>query len=360
MGSKTAPAPQNTCDNTENCTLTEAERKLLKQARKEQRNKLKSMQTEVTEQPEDEVKPKKSKKSKEKSGVVQLHEVETAVLHAEDKVMELAGKTKKQKKEEKKDNSVDEVPCASNADSVQNSAVATDIVDTPEIKAKKSKKSKVESKKSELLLQPEDDKHRKRTISQEAEPTVPKKHKSSKKAKKEEKVKITEVKAPESTNGNQEIAAIVVEDQHIDEYRQVAAPKEDKIPAHLRLDAHNLSKSTIDALLARNVTRLFPIQAAAIGPILQGKDLLGRARTGTGKTLAFSIPIIESLMRLRKVNPSAFTARGRSPKVLIMAPTRELAMQVHREFDGVAAGEFSSTCIYGGTSYDGQCMKRLI
>ncbi|RKO90475.1 P-loop containing nucleoside triphosphate hydrolase protein [Blyttiomyces helicus] len=127
-----------------------------------------------------------------------------------------------------------------------------------------------------------------------------------------------------------------------------------EIPVHLRLETHNLAPSTLKALAARGVTQLFPIQAAALKPILEGRDLLGRARTGTGKTLAFSLPMIERLKKDRAVNPGAFTARGRSPRVLIMAPTRELAMQVHKEFDTIAGGELTTLCVYGGTPYDGQ------
>jgi ATP-dependent helicase YprA (DUF1998 family) len=47
------------------------------------------------------------------------------------------------------------------------------------------------------------------------------------------------------------------------------------------------------------VARLFPIQAATFKPLTEGRDLIGRARTGTGKTLAFSLPIIEKLIRVR-------------------------------------------------------------
>lgn len=51
--------------------------------------------------------------------------------------------------------------------------------------------------------------------------------------------------------------------------------------------------------MARGVERLFPIQAATFAPLSAGRDLIGRARTGTGKTLAFSLPLIEKLIRVR-------------------------------------------------------------
>jgi ATP-dependent RNA helicase DDX21 len=147
---------------------------------------------------------------------------------------------------------------------------------------------------------------------------------------------------------------IIVPDQHIDDYRSIAKHEESEIPSHLRIESHGLSESTIESLKARGVRQLFPIQAASIGPILEGKDLLGRARTGTGKTLAFSLPMVEILKRLKLKNSETFSKRGRAPKILIMAPTRELAMQVHKEFDSISSGELISTCIYGGTQYDGQ------
>jgi ATP-dependent RNA helicase DeaD len=64
-------------------------------------------------------------------------------------------------------------------------------------------------------------------------------------------------------------------------------------------------------------TELFPIQAQAILPILEGKDVIGQAQTGTGKTAAFGIPMVE------RVNPQIKQVQG-----LVLAPTRELAMQV--------------------------------
>ena len=64
---------------------------------------------------------------------------------------------------------------------------------------------------------------------------------------------------------------------------------------------------------------LFPIQAQAIMPLLEGKDVIGQAQTGTGKTAAFGVPMVERL------DPQVRKVQG-----LILAPTRELAMQVAR------------------------------
>ncbi|RYY35467.1 DEAD/DEAH box helicase, partial [archaeon] len=113
---------------------------------------------------------------------------------------------------------------------------------------------------------------------------------------------------------------------------------------NLPASAYRLSKMTVDSLATRGVTHLFPIQAKTFDHILDGKDVIGRARTGMGKTLAFVLPIIE---RLRSMKISL--VRGRKPKVIVMAPTRELAKQVADDFVSVA-GEFTPLVVYGGTS----------
>ncbi|GGD24500.1 hypothetical protein GCM10010915_00570 [Microbacterium faecale] len=90
----------------------------------------------------------------------------------------------------------------------------------------------------------------------------------------------------------------------------------------------------------------FPIQAATIGPILEGKDVLGRGRTGSGKTIAFGAPMVEALLRGRDGGRRAF---GRAPQALIVAPTRELALQIDRTVQPIArsVGLFT-TQVYGG------------
>lgn len=102
----------------------------------------------------------------------------------------------------------------------------------------------------------------------------------------------------------------------------------------------------LKALKNEGYTTPTPIQAAAIPPLLQGRDLLGCAQTGTGKTAAFAIPIIQRLSHESK------TTRGRrSIKALILTPTRELAAQIGSSFDsyGAFAG-LKNTVIYGGVS----------
>jgi ATP-dependent RNA helicase DeaD len=92
-----------------------------------------------------------------------------------------------------------------------------------------------------------------------------------------------------------------------------------------------------------------PVQAGIIPYALRGVDVLGQARTGTGKTAAFAIPIIELLKQ---------GARNASPRALVLVPTRELAVQVREEFDKLAHGtRISSVPIYGGKPIRGQIAK---
>jgi ATP-dependent RNA helicase DDX21 len=78
-------------------------------------------------------------------------------------------------------------------------------------------------------------------------------------------------------------------------------------------------------------------------PILDGKDLIGRARTGMGKTLAFALPTIERMLK-----DGTRPARGRKPRTLVLAPTRELAKQVAEDFESCAPA-LTTLTVYGGT-----------
>jgi ATP-dependent RNA helicase RhlE len=80
------------------------------------------------------------------------------------------------------------------------------------------------------------------------------------------------------------------------------------------------------ALKEANYTQPTPIQEQAIPALLEGKDLLGCAQTGTGKTAAFALPILNNLMLSKK------RAAQKQARVLVLAPTRELAIQVHESF----------------------------
>jgi len=106
-----------------------------------------------------------------------------------------------------------------------------------------------------------------------------------------------------------------------------------------------LSAALQQKLAAAQFTTLTPIQAQAIPPALEGKDVIGTAQTGTGKTLAFLIPIIEMLQR----EPS------RSTSVLVLLPTRELAMQVHEQYEQLRGRNLhQAALVIGGVSEKAQ------
>ncbi|CAN0165128.1 unnamed protein product [Pylaiella littoralis] len=115
---------------------------------------------------------------------------------------------------------------------------------------------------------------------------------------------------------------------------------------HPSVDEFDISETTKGHLRKRGIATLFPIQAQTYDHIRTGKDLIGRARTGMGKTLAFAVPVIEKLLA---AGPGSLKP-GRKPRVLVMAPTRELAKQVAADFE-LTAPSLKTTCIYGGAPY---------
>ncbi|KAG0348074.1 Nucleolar RNA helicase 2 [Podila humilis] len=118
---------------------------------------------------------------------------------------------------------------------------------------------------------------------------------------------------------------------------------ENKIPENLSFSSYQISPATVEALSRRGIKSLFPIQAEAFNPVYMGNDVLGRARTGTGKTLAFALPMVEVLLKEKIAKE-----RGRAPRVLVLAPTRDLAIQVSNEFTSISPN-LKTLCVYGGT-----------
>ena len=99
----------------------------------------------------------------------------------------------------------------------------------------------------------------------------------------------------------------------------------------------------VGALTAAGIHTPFPIQAAVLPDALAGSDILGRGRTGSGKTLGFSIPLVARLA-------DGYTSAGR-PRGLVLVPTRELASQVQEVLVPLArAVGLSVSTIFGGTS----------
>ncbi len=104
-----------------------------------------------------------------------------------------------------------------------------------------------------------------------------------------------------------------------------------------------LAEPLLKAIVETGYTTPTPIQLAAIPPLLEGRDLLGCAQTGTGKTAAFALPILDRLSKAAK-RPIA-----RHAKVLILTPTRELAIQIHESFRTYGKNvHLKYAVVYGG------------
>lgn len=110
----------------------------------------------------------------------------------------------------------------------------------------------------------------------------------------------------------------------------------------MRFDELNLEDSVLDGLYAMNFQEMTPVQEMSIPPILEGKDIIACAQTGTGKTAAYVLPVINEL------------SKGTYPEdainAVIMAPTRELAQQIDQQVEGFSYYlPVSAVAVYGGT-----------
>ena len=107
----------------------------------------------------------------------------------------------------------------------------------------------------------------------------------------------------------------------------------------VRFDSLNLSEEVLRAIEKRNLTTTTPVQAGCIPPMMAWQDVIAKAPTGTGKTFAYGIPIVEH------VDPE-----DESVQAVILAPTRELAIQITGELRDVSAFKpgVRTVCLYGG------------
>ena len=126
-------------------------------------------------------------------------------------------------------------------------------------------------------------------------------------------------------------------------------------------DELGLGRNIVAAVAELGAARPFPIQAATIPDVLAGRDVLGRGRTGSGKTIAFAAPLVERLAHSGSAEIASGSRSkrqfGRAPRALILAPTRELALQIDRTVQPIArsVGLFT-TQIYGGVPQRAQVM----
>lgn len=141
---------------------------------------------------------------------------------------------------------------------------------------------------------------------------------------------------------NEELSA---EGVKVEEQETVPGNPAQADDGELRFGSLGLSPALMQAITSSGYTTPTPIQAATIPLLLEGRDVLGQAQTGSGKTGAFAIPLLEGM-----------NLDLRQPQVLVLVPTRELAIQVAAAFERYAAGmpSFRVIAIYGGASYQPQ------
>jgi len=120
-----------------------------------------------------------------------------------------------------------------------------------------------------------------------------------------------------------------------------------------------MHQKVIDALSEKGITHFTEVQGTSFEHVLAGRDVIGRSRTGTGKTLAFGIPALHRLEQLAvrdgSVDNFGRRQKGRGVSMIVLCPTRELARQVSEELDGIARLMGLYTALFhGGVSYEPQ------
>ena len=116
-------------------------------------------------------------------------------------------------------------------------------------------------------------------------------------------------------------------------------------------ESFDLHPDVLSSLHASGFTRCTPIQALTLPLALQGRDVAGQAQTGTGKTGAFLVAVMNRLL----TQPALPERTAHDPRALIIAPTRELAIQIDKDFKNIGRNTgLRSALIYGGVDYDKQ------
>ncbi|XP_061181669.1 nucleolar RNA helicase 2-like [Saccostrea echinata] len=250
------------------------------------------------------------------------------------KVKTVKGKSTKEKKKKEKE-SKDEgkkKKCQKDSQVAEN---GTEEIATVSKEKKKSKKEKKSTDKTEGSPPKQKDsavKEKKKRSKKDEKSTVENGHDAS-----VDNIKSEPIDTNYGTNGDTE--------RVLDEVKV----KTEKTEGEILGDFSNfrIKDATVEKLRKQNINYLFPIQYKTFNHIYDGEDVIGQARTGTGKTLSFALPLVEVLQKKR-------TQRIRNcPKVIVMVPTRELAKQVSDVFESIGEG-LNVACFYGGTPYEKQ------
>ncbi|MBA2605016.1 MAG: DEAD/DEAH box helicase [Acidobacteria bacterium] len=128
-------------------------------------------------------------------------------------------------------------------------------------------------------------------------------------------------------------------------------PQAEYDPNPVAFDRLGLESTLLESIRQRGFASTTPIQSAVVPIIMEGDDLIGCADTGTGKTAAFLLPILNRLLRTRAAAPEE---RGYT-RVLVLSPTRELAVQIEDDVQGFSYHtDLTSIAVYGGVPMDQQ------
>ncbi len=121
--------------------------------------------------------------------------------------------------------------------------------------------------------------------------------------------------------------------------------------SQLTFESLNIAESLKRGIAELGYTRCTPIQAQTLPVALAGRDVAGQAQTGTGKTAAFLIALFNRLL----ADPAAAQQAGAAPRAIVIAPTRELAVQIHSDAEGI--GKYTGlklAIVFGGVDYEKQ------
>ncbi len=142
-------------------------------------------------------------------------------------------------------------------------------------------------------------------------------------------------KFPQKTMPNSELIAAIQATKAMDRIKQ-SLPETEYIPTS-KFEDFKISPQVLENIKLKSYTMPTPIQDQVMRPIIEGRDVIGIANTGTGKTAAFLIPLVDKVFR------------NKLERVLIVAPTHELVLQIHDELRGFARGLgiYTALCIGG-------------
>ncbi|CCE29533.1 RNA-dependent ATPase [Claviceps purpurea] len=259
-------------------------------------------------------------------------------------------KDKKKEKKEKKDKKAEVVKPAQEPQEPQEDANASDDEAQRKAEKKAKKREKKEKKLRESAVEKQED-----TADKEAGETAEETTKKEKKEKKSKPIVKSEAASTTLLSGayTQTISLSNVAQADIDEFFStnqvtITDPKGETSSLRPVIEFHHLPATNLlekSPSPFANYKAPTPIQAASWPSTLSGRDAVGVAETGSGKTMAFALPCVESV--------SSITKKG--TKAVVVSPTRELAMQTHAQLASLAAlAKLKCVCLFGGSSKDEQ------